>query len=229
MATFHTLPLAARDAAPDSLTPARHRLRQTIAAVDRTRRDTEAAAEQLHRLTDVVSAHDQLHAQLHELMSRDQAARGEWIAGGRIGRDPGDAADTRALNNKILGMQDELAAAKATLPAKEKIHRDAVSRLQATQAERGAAIAEVAVELCADLASELTGHLNTALTVEAEIRSVLAAISERTSRGEGMGTTAERIAAIIRKARGEAGVPRDDESGRRLLDSLCNDPGAKLT
>jgi hypothetical protein len=51
VATFHTLPLAARDAAPDPLTPARHRLRQTIAAVDRARRDTEAAAEQAGPLT----------------------------------------------------------------------------------------------------------------------------------------------------------------------------------
>ena len=39
--------LAARDAAPDPLTPARHRLRQAIAAVDRARREVEAAAEQL--------------------------------------------------------------------------------------------------------------------------------------------------------------------------------------
>jgi hypothetical protein len=54
LATLHTLPIAARDAGPDPLTPARHRLRQTIAAVDRARRDTEAAAEQLHRLTDVI-------------------------------------------------------------------------------------------------------------------------------------------------------------------------------
>jgi hypothetical protein len=153
-------------------------------------------------------------------MSGDQAARGEWIAGGRIGRDPGDAADTHALNNKIGGMQDELAAAKATLPAKEQVHRDAVSRLQAAQAERASAVAEVAAEICADLASELTRHLNTALSVEARIRSVLEALT-------GTGPAAERIATIIRKAREEAGVPRDDESGRRLLDALCNDPGAK--
>ena len=97
------LPLPWRNKAapqPDELTPARHRLRQTIAAVDRARRDTEAAAEQLHRLTDVIGEHDRLQAQLHELMSRDQAARGEWIAGGRVGPDPGDAADTRSLNGR---------------------------------------------------------------------------------------------------------------------------------
>jgi hypothetical protein len=232
MATLHTLPCVARDDAPSApeLTTARHRLRQTIAAVDRARREAEAAAEQMHRLTDVIGEHMQLQAQLLALISRDQAARGEWIAGGRIGRDPGDAADTRALNDRIIAMQDELAAAKATLPAKEQVHRDVVSRLIAAQAERGAAIAVVAVELCADLASRFTASLNTALTVEAMIRSVLDALFERAARGEpGMGGAAERVVSIIRRAREEAGVPHDAESGRRLLDALCNDPGATLT
>jgi hypothetical protein len=87
MATLHSLPVA-REAAPDLLTPARHRLRQTIAAVDRVSRETEAAAEQVHRLTDVVAAHDRLQAKLGELYDRDQAATGQWIAGGRIGLDP---------------------------------------------------------------------------------------------------------------------------------------------
>jgi hypothetical protein len=32
----------------------------------------------------VVAEHDRLQAQLCELYQRDQAARGEWIAGGRI-------------------------------------------------------------------------------------------------------------------------------------------------
>ena len=44
-----------------------------------------------------------------------------------------------------------------------------------------------------------------------------------------MGGAAERVTSIIRRAREEAGVPRDDKSGRRLLDALCNDPGATLT
>jgi len=93
VADLHTLPcLPWRTKAapqPDELTPGRHRLRQTIALVDRARRDTEAAAEQLHRLTDVIGEDDRLQARLLELMSRDQAARGEWIAAGRIGREPG--------------------------------------------------------------------------------------------------------------------------------------------
>jgi hypothetical protein len=95
----------------------------------------------------VTGEHARLEAELHRLYQRDQAARGEWIAGGRVGPDPGDAADTRSLNARLVAMQDELAAAKATLPAKEQVHCDAVSRVQAAQAERGAAIAEVAVEI----------------------------------------------------------------------------------
>jgi hypothetical protein len=229
VATFHTLPLAARDAAPDPLTPARHRLRQAIAAVDRARRETEAAAEQIHRLTAVVAEHDRLQAQMRELYTRDQAARGEWIAGGRIRADPGNAADTRSQNDRIVAMGDELAAAKATLPEKEEAHRAAVSRLQTAQAERGSAIAEVAIEVCAELAGELTGHLNTALAVEAQIRSVLEALSQRADRGEpGIASATERLVSIIRQARERAGVPRDTQSGPRLLDALAGDPEATL-
>src|SRR6516164_5135426 len=37
------------------------------------------------------------------------------------------AADTRALNNKIIGMADELAAAR---PGKEALYRDAITKFQ---------------------------------------------------------------------------------------------------
>jgi hypothetical protein len=147
LATFHSLPIA-QEAPPDPLTPARHRLRQTIAAVDHARREAEAAAEQVRRLTDVIGEHDRLQAQLRELYERDQAVRGEWIAGGRNGPDPGTAADTARLNDRIVAMHDELAAAKGTLPAKEAVHRAMISRVQAAQGERASAIAEVAVEVC---------------------------------------------------------------------------------
>ena len=90
--------------------------------------------------------HSRLQAELHELYVRDEQRRGEWIAGGRVGLDPGEAADTRALNAKINGMADELAAARRVLPAKEALHRDAITKLQTAQTERAAAVADVAVE-----------------------------------------------------------------------------------
>lgn len=94
VAQFYSLPVN-RDTPPDTLTPARHGLRQTIAVVDRVSRETEAAAEQVHRLTDVVAAHDRLQAQLRESYDRDQAATGRWIASGHIGPDP--ARETRGI------------------------------------------------------------------------------------------------------------------------------------
>ena len=101
--------------------------------------------------------------------------------------------------------------------------------MQAAQPELGATIAGVAVEICGELAGELTAHLNTVLAGEATIHSVSEAFSEHAVRGEGIETAAGRIASIIRRAREEAGVPRDSESGRRLLETFCTDPGAKLT
>jgi hypothetical protein len=222
LAELHALPWHKQGPQPDELSPARHRLRQSIAAVDRARRDSEAAAAQLNRLTDVIAEHDRLQAQLRELYQRDQAARGEWIAGGRVGRDPGDAEDTRVINDRIVGMGEELAAAKAVLAAKEELHRAAVARLQAASGERAAAVAEVAVEISAGLAGELTASLNTALAVEAKIRSILEVLT-------GTGPGAEKIAAILHRARNQAGVPHDLETGRRLLEALAENPEAKLT
>jgi len=196
-------------------------LRQAIARCDRARLEAEASAERVNRLSDVIGEHGRLQAQLNELYQRDQAARGEWIAGGRLGRDPGNAADTRALNDCIVAMQDELVAAQATLPGKESAHRETVARLQAAETERAAAIAEVAVEICGELARDLTVAVNSALGIEATIRSVMAALEHHPG-------TVERIASIIRGARQDAGVPRDNDSGRRLLAALATDPGAKL-
>ena len=223
LAELHALPWRNKQGPqPDELSPARHRLRQSIAAVDRARRDTEAAAAQLNRLTDVIAEHDRLQAQLRELYQRDQAARGEWIAGGRVGRDPGDAEDTRAVNDQIIAMGEELAAAQAVLAAKEELHRAAVARLQAASGERAAAVAEVAVEISAGLADELTASLNAVLAVEAKIRSILEALT-------GTGPGAEKIVTILHRARNQAGVPRDLETGRRLLETLAENPEANLT
>jgi hypothetical protein len=106
--------------------------------VDHSRREAEAAAEQVCRLTDVIGEHDRLQAQLRQLYERDQAVRSEWIAGGRNGPDPGAAADTARLNDRIVAMHDELAAAKGTLPAKEAVHRAMISRVQAAQVKASA-------------------------------------------------------------------------------------------
>jgi hypothetical protein len=232
LAELFPLPLTRTETAPepaDPLTPARHSLRQAIARCDRARREAEAAATMIGRLSAIIDEHSRLQAELHELCVRDEGLRGEWIAGGRVGPDPGDPSDTHALNNKIAGMADELAAARRVMPAKEDAHRDAILKLQAAQTERSAAVAAVAVEVCEDLARELTQHLNVALQVEARLRSVLLALNAKGNAGDSSaGHAAEKITGMITAAKRGAGVPHDATSGPALLEALCEDPGAKL-
>ena len=213
----------------DPLTPARHQLRQTIARCDRARREAQDAATVVGRLNAIVDEHTRLQAELHELYVRDERARGEWIAAGRVGLDPGNPADTKLLCNNITGMADELAAARRVLPAKEELHGDAVRKLQAAQTERASAVAAVAIEVCEDLARELTEKLTAALAVEARARSVIASLHARGNTGDSAaGHAAEKITAMIIAAKRGAGVPHDATSGPALLEALCVDPGATL-
>ena len=233
MATLHPLPLRLQ---ADAVTPdpipnqARVRLAEAITALDRARGAVELAAQPVHRLTEVIAEGTALDAQLVGLVDRDQQAIGEWIAGGRIGFEPGDAADTRALRARIEVMRPEYAAAQRALPEKEALHRLAIERLGEAAAARVAAVDEVAVVVANQVAAELTKAINEALTIEARLISLHNALLERArdSTNNSAGHAAERIAAIIRAAKRSAAVPHA-ESGRRLLDALASDPGANLT
>jgi hypothetical protein len=164
------------------------------------------------------------------LAERDEKLTGEWLAGGRIGADPGAAADTRLLHDQIAHMAAEVTAARPTLPEKEQQHRPAIGRLGEAAALRDMALDEVAVVAADEVAGALTGALNDALRVEARLLGLHHALLERVRGGDSSaGHAAERIAVMIRAGKRNAGVPHDAESGRRLLAALCEDPGAKLT
>jgi hypothetical protein len=232
-AQLHSLAVKRAQNAPElvELSPARHRLRQCIAAVDHARREAERAAEPVNRLSEVIGEHERLQRQLNELYLRDEAATGEWVAGGRVGLDPGEkAADTRATNDRIIGMRAEVQGARRVIADKEKAHRSAVEQLQAAQRERDGAVYATAVECAGDLAGELTGALNRALAIEAKIRSVRDALVVRSDAGDTAAAgAASRLIAVILAARQAAGVPGDNVSGRVLLEALAMDPGATLT
>ena len=233
VAEFHPFfPRVVPDAPPPNptLNPARVHLAEAIAALDRARGAVELAAAPVHRLTDVIVEGDQLTTQLRELVDRDQRATGEWLASGRVGPEPGDAADTRALRARLDAMQPELAAAQRSLPEKEALHRAAIERLGEAAAARAAALDEVAVVVANGVAGELTAAINEALTIEAKLLSVHQALLERArdSTNNSAAHAAERIAVVIRAAKRSAAVPHDAESGRRLLAALCEDPEARL-
>jgi hypothetical protein len=233
-AALHPFPLTstAETAPEQQLTETRHSLRQAIARCDHARREVEAAAISVGRLDEILSDSDRLSAGLRELCARDEQHRGEWIAAGRSGPDPGQGRDRQTVAGKLAGLTEEVAAARRVLPAKEELHRDAVLKLQAAHTERSAAVAAVAVavEVYEDLARELTTHLNVALTVEARLRSVFVALNAKGNAGDAeAGHAAEKITAMITAAKRGAGVPHDAQSGAALLAALAEDPGAKLT
>jgi hypothetical protein len=62
------------------------------------------------------------------------------------------------------------------------------------------------------------------LTVEARIHSLREALGARTS---GLAAS-EKINSAVRQAKAAAGVPRNSDVGRRLLDALTRDPTATL-
>jgi hypothetical protein len=231
VAELFPLRLTRTETAPEpvELTPTRHSLRQAIARCDRARREAEAAATVVGRLNAIVDEHTRLQAELHELYVRDERARGEWIAAGRVGLDPGDPADTKLLCNNITGMTDELAAARRVLPAKEGLHRDAILKLQAAQTERAAAVAAVAIEVCEAEGTELTAAVNRVLAIEARLLSLRNALNAKGNAGDAdAGHAAQKITAMITAAKRAGGAPHDAESGLQLLAVLCEDPGAKF-
>jgi hypothetical protein len=171
----------------------------------------------------MLTEHDRLQAQLRELVDRDQATTGRWLAAGRVGADPGNAADTGALADRIAAMQGEVAAAKRTLPETEQ--QAAIERLGEAAAARDAALEEVAVVVANDVAGELTEALNRALAIQAKLLSLHHALLERARNrtNSSAGHAAERIAVIIRAAKRSSGVRHNAESGPRLLAALATD------
>jgi hypothetical protein len=217
------------DASPDPmLDPARVRLAEAIAALDRARGEVELAAEPVRRLSDVIAEYDRLEAQLRELDDRNASAIGGWIAAGRDGPAPDDT-DAKSLTARMVALRPELAAAKRTLPDKEQLHVAAVARLGVAAADRDATLSEVAVLAANDVAGELTEALNQALTIEARLLSLHNALLERARTNPNAGHAAEKLSVMIRSAKRAAGVKHNAESGRRLLAALADDPGAKLS
>jgi hypothetical protein len=92
--------------------------------------------------------------------------------------------------------------------------------------ERDLAQHVVAIEAAATVADELTRALNAALTIEARLLNLRDEL--RAHPDNGGGVAADTIEACIRSAKAAAGVPRNSEAGRRLLDALARDPTAAL-
>jgi hypothetical protein len=210
--------------APIALSPARDRLRAAIAAFALAQRNLEGATASVRRLDAVLAEAEQLDRALARSRDQDEAALGRWIAQGGIGDRPQPSPTTLAADASLEELAPEVRAVASALPSARAAQAAAAERVGLAVAERDAALQTVAVEAATLAAGELTEALNRALTVEAKILSVRAALGAQAA-GLGAG---EKISTVLRQAKAAAGVPRNSDVGWRLLDLLAHDPAATL-
>ena len=210
--------------APVALSPARDRLRATIAELAGAQRDLEDATAPVRRLDAVLAEAERLNREFASSRGQDETELGRWIARGGVGDRPQPSATTVAADASLGGLAPEVRAVDAALPAARAAQEAAAERVRLAAAERDAALHAVAVEAATFAAGELTEALNRALTVEAKILSLREALSAQTN---GL-AAAEKINAALRQAKAAAGVPRNADVGRRLLDLLVHDSAAAL-
>jgi hypothetical protein len=211
--------------APAAPSPARDRLRAAIAAVALAQRDLEDATAPVRRLDAVLAEAERLNRQLACSRDEDEAALGRWIAQGGVGDRPQPSATTVAADASLGELAPEVRAIAAALPGARAAQEAAAERVRLAAAERDAALCAVTVEAATFAAGELTEALNRALTVEAKILSLREALSAQANGGL---AAAEKINAALRQAKAAAGVPRNADIGRKLLDLLSHDAAAAL-
>jgi hypothetical protein len=210
--------------APVAHSPARDRLRATIAELAGAQRDLEDATAPVRRLDAVLAEAERLNRELASSRGQDETELGRWIARGGVGDRPQPSATTVAADASLGELASEVRAVASALPAARAAQEVAAERVRLAAAERDAALHAVTVEAATFAAGELTEALNRALAVEAKILSLREALSVRTN---GL-AAAEKINAALRQAKAAAGVPRNADVGRRLLDLLAHDSAAAL-
>jgi hypothetical protein len=214
----------AEASAPAAPSPARDRLCAAIAALAFAQRDLEDATAPVRRLDAVLAEAERLNREVACSRDEDEAALGRWIAQGGVGERPQPSATTVAADASFGELAPEVRAVASALPTARAAQEAASERVRLAAAERDAALHAVTVEAATFAAGELTEALNRALTIEAKILSLREALCAQVN---GL-AAAEKINAALRQAKAAAGVPRNADVGRKLLDLLSHDSAAAL-
>jgi hypothetical protein len=153
------------------------------------------------------------------------------VDGGAVGPRPQPRDETLATERRYAEIARSANEVRATLPAAQQSLAEALQRLRAVTTERDEAIFAASVEACEPALAELDETIVHVRTIEARLRSLVAAL-RLVGWNSGDSTTAlsaaERVEKRIADARRRRGVPADNESGRRLLELLKTDPAAEL-
>jgi len=217
-------------------------VRRGPAARDALRTAIELHAAATAELIASQAPEQRLIAIVHELATaghnltacraEDERIFGAWLADGAEGKRPRPSAQTLAAERAVTALGRDAVAARAALAEHQakvqvcaaQVRDSGIARTDATYLAAVQAVREF-------LDAEFGPAIQRMLVIEAKARSVERALHEL---GNGpnpsavaLGCSVE-VATAIRHAKAAAGVPHDNDTGRRLLDRLMSDAGATL-
>jgi len=212
------------------------------AARDALRIAIELHAAAVDELTDSQAPEQRLFGVVQELATAERnltACRCEddrvlaaWLVDRAEGKRPQPSEQTLAAERAVTERGRDANAARAALPelqdkvqvCAERVRDLGIARLDAVYLASVQAVREF-------LDTEFGPAIRRLLAIEAKARSVERALHQL---GHGANPSAValgcsvEVATAIHQAKTAAGVPHDDDTGRRLLDRLISDPEARL-
>jgi len=212
------------------------------AARDALRIAIELHAAAVGELTRSQVPEQRLSATVNELVAaegnlsncrgEDDRALAAWLADGAKGERPRPSEQTLAAERAVAELGRDAVAARAALPdhqakvqvCAERVRDLGIARLDALYTASVQAVREF-------LDTEFGPAIQRVLVIEAKARSVEKELHEL---GHGSNPSAValgcsvEVATAIRQAKTAAGVPHDDDTGKRLLGRLMSDAEARL-
>jgi hypothetical protein len=224
-------PLAAADRAAASRSPGRAELAAAIDELAAAGAELAAAQQPATRLAAVIAEASRLEAELSALRAADQQRLGVWLADNGRDARPEPGAATIAAETRLRALADDVAAARAALPAAEQAFQRCAELARGSQRRRDEAVCAAAVDAARAFAGGYRARLAQALAYEAVLHGLRDELLSRGNSADaapGALEAAARISELITQAKGAAAARRDPDAARRLLAVLAADPDAGL-
>jgi hypothetical protein len=211
--------------AEPALSVARQTLAEAIGDVRAAQDVLDQAARPVAALEAALEAARQAEAELARLRDERELATGDWLAGGQQGERPVPSTDELRAEDLVKRARADAGAADRVLAAAQQRYQTAASTVNAAGARRDQLVAVCAAEAAGDVVrAELVPAIAAVLKIEARLEGLRSALfSIGTSSA---GNAAETIGNLLRAAKSDAALARDDRVGKALLNALGADPSA---
>jgi hypothetical protein len=225
------MPLAIVKTAEPQLTGVRGELAHRAAELKAAMAALELARQPEQRLGDAIREYEAAAAELAARKAEHMSALSGWLADPQ-GSTPLPSVELAEAQHKTTVLRELRDAAEARLPSATAAVAEASARVGAAYRQLEQTAMRAVVEAAADFAGgPLIAAHNFALNADAVLEGLEQLLAER-GRRDGDGSPAHRaglaVAQLRREAKAAAGVAHNLERGRKLLNSIIDDPGAVL-